>query len=74
METLAKVENKVQWANSIRRTQSADEQAKLFYETYRLQLTKEEDWKDKIEALKQSLKDQERKTMLLEMTLADKKK
>ena len=30
--------------------------------------------KEKIERLKQSLKEQERKTMLLEMTVADKKK
>ena len=30
--------------------------------------------KDKIERLKQCLKEQERKTMLLEMTVADKKK
>ena len=74
VETLAKVENKALWANSIKRTQPVDEQAKVFFESYRIQLTKEEEMKDKIERLKQSLKEQERKTMLLEMTVADKKK
>ena len=46
----------------------------MFYESYRIQLAKEDEMKDKIEHLRQSLKEQERKTMLLEMTVADKKK
>ena len=36
VETLAKVENKAQWANSIRRSTPIEEQAKVFYEAYRI--------------------------------------
>ena len=46
----------------------------MFFEAYRIELTKEEELKEKIDGLKNSLKEQERKTMLLEMTVADKKK
>ena len=52
VETLAKVENKALWANSIKRTQPIDEQAKVFFESYRIQLTKEEEMKEKIERLR----------------------
>ena len=74
VETLAKVENKAQWANSIRQTQPLEEQAQLFYETYRIQLAKEEEWKDKIEGLKTSKKELERKVMLSDISLQDKRK
>jgi len=46
----------------------------LFFETYRLQLVKEEELKDKNQRLKQQVVELERRTKLLELTLVDKKK
>ena len=46
-EQLAKVEDKAQWANSIRKTQSMPEQANVFFESYRLALVKEDELKAK---------------------------
>ena len=36
VETLAKVGNKAHWANTIKSSQSEEEQAKIFYDAYRL--------------------------------------
>ena len=52
VETLAKVGNKAHWANTIKSSQSEEDQAKIFYDAYRLQLAREEDFKDKINELK----------------------
>ena len=46
----------------------------MFFETYRLQLVKEEELKDKNQRLKQQVVELERRTKLLELTLVDKKK
>ena len=74
VETLAKVGNKAHWANTIKSCQSEEEQAKIFYDAYRLQLAREEDFKDKINEMKDQLKDQETKLMLANMNLTDAKK
>eukprot|EP00353_Schmidingerella_taraikaensis_P011347 CAMPEP_0185590440 /NCGR_PEP_ID=MMETSP0434-20130131/60808_1 /TAXON_ID=626734 ORGANISM="Favella taraikaensis, Strain Fe Narragansett Bay" /NCGR_SAMPLE_ID=MMETSP0434 /ASSEMBLY_ACC=CAM_ASM_000379 /LENGTH=65 /DNA_ID=CAMNT_0028214635 /DNA_START=494 /DNA_END=691 /DNA_ORIENTATION=+ len=46
-EQMAKVENKAQWAASIRRTQSDKEQANVFFESYRMALVREDEMKAK---------------------------
>ena len=74
VETLAKVGNKAHWANTIKSSQSEEDQAKIFYDAYRLQLAREEDFKDEINELKDLLKEQETKIMLLNMNVSDAKK
>ena len=50
--TLAKVANKVEWANTIKQTQTEKEQAQIFFDAYRLALGKEDEYKEKIESMR----------------------
>ena len=65
--SLAKVTNKVEWANTIKQTQSEAEQAKIFYDAFRLALGKEEEFKETINTMRETINDQKTKIMVLTM-------
>jgi len=60
IEKLEKVENQVEWANQIKKTEKIREQARIFYEAFRIQLTKQEDVKKQNREYRDAAKYQEK--------------
>lgn len=73
-DQLSKVDNKAQWAQATRRSQTSESQAALFYEAYRLQLVREAELKQMLKSQEQSDQERNRKTMILEMEIQELKK
>ena len=63
-------QNKAAWALSIRKNQPQEEQARIFYETYRISLSKEEEFKQTIEKLRRDCDSKDKKINILNMDYA----
>ena len=57
---LSSVGKQLKWATHIRKTQTADQQAQIFYQSYRVILVNQDTYKQKIAQLKEDIKRLER--------------
>jgi len=59
MEEIDQNNGKISWAINIRNTQTIEEQAKVFYESYRIVLSKEDYYKQEMRTLESELRQKE---------------
>lgn len=68
------MDNKAQWAQATRKTQTDEQQAQLFYEAYRLQLVREQDLKQQLKNNENIDVERNRKIMVMELELGEARK